>query len=271
VGACALGEGPGGTLLDCPFSHPEREQAVKVIVGLGNPGLQYERTRHNAGFLAIDRLARAHARDAIAKARFNAACVDAEISGEKCLLMKPTTFMNLSGRAVAEAIRFYKLVPMKDLLVLVDDVALPVGAIRLRADGSAGGHNGLSDIERSLGTWVYPRCRIGIGAKPAQMIQSDWVLSRFTPEEQPDLDRAIEQASAATALFVEKGITAAMNRFNTRITEPDRNAGGTVQRNPAGNPTGNPAGKQEGPSSGESPGDGGRGGGGAGVPRGAPE
>lgn len=250
---------------------------MKVIVGLGNPGLQYERTRHNAGFLAIDRLARTHAPGAIAKARFNAACLDAEIAGEKCLLMKPTTYMNLSGRAVAEAIRFYKLVPMSDLLVLVDDVALPVGAIRLRADGSAGGHNGLSDIERSLGTWVYPRCRIGIGAKPAQMIQSDWVLSRFTPEEQPDLDRSIEQASAATELFIEKGIAAAMNRFNTRITEPDRNTGGIGQRNPTGNPAGRPAGKpagkpegkQEGPS-GESP-EGGGSGGGAGVPRGAPE
>lgn len=195
---------------------------MKVIVGLGNPGLQYERTRHNAGFMAIDRLARTHARGSIARARFNAACLDAEIAGEKCLLLKPTTYMNLSGRAVAEAVRFYKLAPATDLLVLVDDVALPVGAIRLRADGSAGGHNGLADIERSLGTAVYPRCRIGVGAKPAHMIQSDWVLSRFTPEEQPDLDRSIEQASSAAILFVEKGIDAAMNRFNTRVAEPER-------------------------------------------------
>lgn len=209
-----------------PRAVPERayhqEQAVKVIVGLGNPGLQYERTRHNAGFLAIDRLARAHARGSIARARFNAACLDAEIAGEKCLLMKPTTYMNLSGRAVAEAVRFYKLTPATDLMVLVDDVALPVGAIRLRADGSAGGHNGLADIERTLGTSVYPRCRIGIGSKPAHMIQSDWVLSRFTPDEQPDLDRSIEQASEATAAFVEKGIAIAMNRFNTRVQGPDR-------------------------------------------------
>lgn len=199
---------------------------MKVIVGLGNPGLQYERTRHNAGFLAIDRLARTHARGSIAKARFSAACLDAEIAGEKCLLMKPTTYMNLSGRAVAEAIRFYKLTPATDLMVLVDDVALPVGAIRLRADGSAGGHNGLADIERSLGTSVYPRCRIGIGSKPPQMIQADWVLSRFTAEEQPDLERSIEQASEATAAFVEKGLTSAMNRFNTRIPGPDRGVAG---------------------------------------------
>lgn len=193
---------------------------MKVIVGLGNPGLQYERTRHNAGFLAIDRLAHTSAKGAIAKARFNAACLDAEIAGEKCLLMKPTTYMNLSGRSVAEAIRFYKLQPATDLFVLVDDVALPVGAIRLRADGSAGGHNGLADIERTLGTSVYPRCRIGIGSKPAHMIQADWVLSRFTAEEQPELDRSIEQAAQASVHFVQKGIDAAMNRFNVRIPDP---------------------------------------------------
>ena len=216
---------------------------MKVIVGLGNPGLQYERTRHNAGFLAVDRLAQKHASGSIAKARFNAACLDAEIAGEKCLLMKPTTYMNLSGRAVAEAIRFYKLQPSTDLLVLVDDVALPVGAIRLRADGSAGGHNGLADIERALGTSVYPRCRIGIGAKPAQMIQADWVLSRFTPEEQPDLDRSIQQAADASVHFVEKGIAAAMNRFNTRLpeakpTRPSEPRGPEVQ-NPQNPPTEN--------------------------------
>lgn len=216
---------------------------MKVIVGLGNPGLQYERTRHNAGFLAVDRLAHKHASASIAKARFSAACLDAEIAGEKCLLMKPTTYMNLSGRAVAEAIRFYKLQPSTDLLVLVDDVALPVGAIRLRADGSAGGHNGLADIERALGTSVYPRCRIGIGAKPAQMIQADWVLSRFTPDEQPDLDRSILQAADASVHFVEKGIAAAMNRFNTRLpeakpTKPSEPRGPEVQ-NPTNPPTEN--------------------------------
>ncbi len=216
---------------------------MKVIVGLGNPGLQYERTRHNAGFLAVDRLAHTHANASIAKARFNAACLDADIGGEKCLLLKPTTYMNLSGRAVAEAIRFYKLQPSTDLLVLVDDVALPVGAIRLRADGSAGGHNGLADIERALGTSVYPRCRIGIGAKPAQMIQADWVLSRFTAEEQPDLDRSIQQAAEASVHFVEKGIAAAMNRFNIRLPETKQPKPSEPQspegRNPSSPPTEN--------------------------------
>ncbi|MCW5767349.1 MAG: aminoacyl-tRNA hydrolase [Phycisphaeraceae bacterium] len=193
---------------------------MKVIVGLGNPGMQYERTRHNAGFMAIDRLAHTCAKGSIARARFNGACLDAEIAGEKCILLKPTTYMNLSGRAVAEAVRFYKLQPASDLLVLVDDVALPVGAIRLRADGSAGGHNGLADIERALGTSVYPRCRIGVGSKPPQMIQSDWVLSRFQPEEQPLLDKAVEQASLAAIHFAERGIESAMNRFNVRISDP---------------------------------------------------
>lgn len=192
---------------------------MKLIVGLGNPGIQYERTRHNAGFMVIDRLARKHASGAIPKARFNGVCLETEIAGEKCLLIKPTTYMNLSGRAVAEPIRFYKLEPISDLLVLVDDVALAVGAIRLRNDGSAGGHNGLADIERSLGTSAYPRCRIGIGTKPAYMVQSDWVLSRFGADEEPDLERAIDQATSATEHFVAKGIEAAMNQFNGKASE----------------------------------------------------
>lgn len=192
---------------------------MKLIVGLGNPGIQYEKTRHNAGFMVIDRLARKHASGAIPRARFNAACLETEIAGEKCLLVKPTTYMNLSGRAVAEPVRFYKLTPASDLLVLVDDVALAVGAIRLRPDGSAGGHNGLADIERSLGTHAYPRCRIGVGAKPPFMVQADWVLSRFTDEEGPDLDRAIDQAVGATEHFIAKGIEAAMNQFNGKASE----------------------------------------------------
>lgn len=224
---------------------------MKVIVGLGNPGLQYERTRHNAGFMAIDRLARSHARGSIAKARFSAACLDAEIAGEKCLLLKPTTYMNLSGRSIAEAIHFYKLVPATDLLVLVDDVALPVGTIRLRADGSAGGHNGLADIERALGSAVYPRCRIGVGAKPAHMVQADWVLSRFAAEEQPDLDRSIERAAEAAVSFVEKGIEVAMNRFNTRISEPPDRAPGKPPPGappPSGSAPGAKPGTKPGPS-----------------------
>lgn len=195
---------------------------MKLIVGLGNPGLQYERTRHNAGFMAVDRLAHLHAQGGVPKARFQSVCLEAQIGGEKCLLMKPTTYMNRSGGAVAEAVHFFKLVPASDLLVLVDDVALPVGAIRLRADGSAGGHNGLADIERALGSNQYPRCRIGIGAKPPFMIQADWVLSRFTAEEQPDLDRSVQQAAMAAEHFVSRGIQSAMNAFNTRLPAEGR-------------------------------------------------
>ncbi len=189
---------------------------MKLIVGLGNPGAQYARTRHNAGFMAVDRLVRRHAGGAVVRARFNADCVEASIAASKCLLVKPMTYMNLSGQAVLQAMQFYKA-PLADLLVLTDDLALPVGTIRLRASGSAGGHNGLADIERRLGTAVYPRCRIGIGPKPALFDQVSFVLSRFAEEEEEALESSVESAADAAEVFVSSGVDAAMNRFNTRI------------------------------------------------------
>ena len=124
---------------------------MKLIVGLGNPGLQYDKTRHNAGFLVVDALAARHASGQIPKSRFNAVTLDAHIGAEKVLLMKPTTYMNLSGKSVGEAVRFFKLEPSEDLIVIVDDIALPVGHTRVRKNGGSGGHNGLSDIDRVLG------------------------------------------------------------------------------------------------------------------------
>lgn len=195
---------------------------MKLIVGLGNPGSQYARTRHNAGFMVVDRLAERHAAGEVLKSRFNAACVEARISGEKCLLMKPTTYMNLSGRSVGEAVRFFKAAPGADLVVVVDEVAFPIGHIRVRAKGGTAGHNGLKDIDRALGDADYPRVRIGIGNKPALMNQADWVLSRVTDEEWPEFERSIGVASEAVETLLADGVDAAMNRFNERLTPPER-------------------------------------------------
>lgn len=193
---------------------------MKLIVGLGNPGAEYERTRHNAGFLAVDRLAARQAPGAIARSRFHSAVVEAELPAaggvrEKALLMKPLTYMNRSGAAVSDAVRFYKLNPATDLFVLVDDIALPAGALRIRPEGSAGGHNGLADIERLLGTAVYGRCRIGIDA-PGLIPQADYVTGRFTPEQWAAVSPALDAAAEAAAVWAGQGIVAAMNKFNTK-------------------------------------------------------
>lgn len=192
---------------------------MKLIVGLGNPGPQYEKTRHNAGFMAVDLLAERHARGITPKGRFSSVVTECSIKGEKCLLMKPTTFMNLSGRAVAEAAGFFKVNPSADVLVIVDDVALPTGVIRLRASGSAGGHNGLTDIQRALGGENYPRLRIGIDAKPPHMALEDYVLGRFTPEQLTLLGTALKASADAAEVFIERGIAAAMNAFNVKASE----------------------------------------------------
>ena len=193
---------------------------MKLIVGLGNPGAQYERTRHNAGFMAVDLLAQRHAAGQIPKSRFHGVTLDAIIGTEKVLLMKPTKYMNLSGQSVGEAIRFYKLDPKEDLIVLVDDIALPVGFIRVRKTGSAGGHNGLSNIDQLLGGADYPRIRIGVGNVPKFMNQADWVLSKFMKEEHDDVDRSIKAAADATQCMLDEGISKAMNAFNTKLVKP---------------------------------------------------
>jgi peptidyl-tRNA hydrolase, PTH1 family len=196
---------------------------MKLIIGLGNPGQAYENTRHNAGFMVVDRLAARHAPGGVPRSRFNAAVIEAGIAGEPCLLIKPMTYMNRSGAPVAEAVRFYKVEPASDLLVLVDDVALPCGAIRLRPGGGAGGHNGLTDIQRLLGTDAYARCRIGIDPSPAFMDQADYVLGRFTAEQWALVDPALNRAADATEAFVARGIAAAMNTFNVLPANENKN------------------------------------------------
>ncbi|HED54332.1 MAG TPA: aminoacyl-tRNA hydrolase [Phycisphaerales bacterium] len=189
---------------------------MKLLVGLGNPGSEYTRTRHNAGFLVLARLAERYATQKIARSKFHAMVLDASIGGEKCLLMKPMTYMNRSGQAVAEAVRFYKLDIPSDVLVIVDDVALPCGTIRLRAEGGTGGHNGLADIARKLGREAFPRLRVGIDSKPPMMRLDEYVLGRFTEEQREQLEPALTTAADAAEAFVTRGITQAMNTFNSR-------------------------------------------------------
>lgn len=163
---------------------------MKLIVGLGNPGPEYARTRHNVGFEAIDRLARrCGGASALPRGRFSALTLEAEIEGERVLLLKPTTFMNRSGRAVAEAIGFFKMNATSDLIVIADDIDLPCGTIRVRGDGGAGGHNGLSDILSALGMPDWSRCRIGID-KPGVIAQAEYVSAGSRPTSNHSSTRA---------------------------------------------------------------------------------
>ncbi len=195
---------------------------MKLIVGVGNPGLEYARTRHNVGFEAIDRLARRHVQSAggssagCARARFDGLTLEAEIGDQRVILLKPTTFMNRSGRSVAQAIGFFKLDIASDLLVIADDIDLPCGSLRFRGEGGAGGHNGLADILSALGTPQWSRCRIGID-KPGIIPQADYVLGRFTADQTPLVEEAIEQACKAVQVWCREGLAATMNQFNKKV------------------------------------------------------
>jgi PTH1 family peptidyl-tRNA hydrolase len=188
---------------------------MKLIVGLGNPGSEYAGTRHNAGFDVIDRLSARFAPGAAPRSRFGGLATDAEVGGEKCLLLKPMTFMNLSGRSVLEAVQFFKLEPSRDLLVIVDDLALPCGSIRLRPDGSSGGHNGLADIGLKLSSNYWARLRIGIDP-PGRVPQADYVLGKFSPAQRPLAEASMDEAARAAECWAAKGLQEAMNRFNSK-------------------------------------------------------
>ena len=184
-----------------------------LIVFLGNPGPKYECTRHNAGFMAADALAKKLG-VSINRARFKALTASAEINGEKVLLMKPQTYMNLSGEAVGEAARFYKILP-EHVIVVSDEVSLPLGKLRVRMKGSAGGHNGLKSIIASLGSDNFPRVRIGVGAPPhPDYDMADWVLSVFRNQDLVDMLSAADTAAEAVIAYVTDGPERAMNRFN---------------------------------------------------------
>ncbi len=184
---------------------------MKIVVGLGNPGKRYSGTRHNVGFEVLHRLAEG---PGVGRAteRFDAEYVEWTEAGEKVLLIKPLTFMNLSGGAVRKFVDFYQLAPA-DCLVVCDDINLPLGKLRVRARGTHGGHNGLRDIQRHLGTTEYPRLRIGVGA-PEGEDAADYVLDRFRPTERPIAQEAFARAVQAVVVWVRQGIEACMNQFN---------------------------------------------------------
>ncbi len=184
-----------------------------LIVGLGNPGLEYAQTRHNAGFMTLDLLAeREHTE--IKRMKFKSLCGDAVIAGKRCLLMKPTTYMNNSGQAVAEAMQFYKL-PIDHIIVVYDDISLEPSRLRIRRKGSDGGHNGIKSIIYLTGEDTFPRIKLGVGKKPGPDYNlADWVLSRFTREELEQMHIAAEHACESIALMVNGKIEEAMNRYN---------------------------------------------------------
>lgn len=184
-----------------------------IIAGLGNPGAKYEMTRHNAGFLALDLYAVKNNAD-IKKLKYHSLVREVTVSGKRCLLMKPQTFMNNSGEAIGEAARFYKIPPEK-VIVISDDTTLDVGKIRIRRKGSAGGHNGLKSIIAHLGSEDFPRVKIGVGKKPdAYTDLADWVLARFPKESEEDLKQALENALSAVELIVAGETDKAMNLYN---------------------------------------------------------
>lgn len=191
---------------------------MKVIVGLGNPGPKYAGTRHNVGFEVIDYLAAAPGTSPF-REKFEALVAEVKEGGETVILVKPLTYMNLSGRAVRAILDFYK-VPVADLLVVCDDINLPLGKLRVRARGSHGGQNGLRNIQEQLGTDAYARLRIGIDAPSYDAV--DHVLSKFKPGERAAVDKAVADAAQAVLTFVRQGAEAAMNQFNAGEEKPKK-------------------------------------------------
>ena len=184
-----------------------------LAVFLGNPGPRYEGTRHNAGFMTADALAKAKGLR-IDRARFRALTAVCEMGGEKVLLMKPQTYMNLSGEAVQQAVRFYKI-PVEHVLVVSDEVSLPIGKLRVRQKGSAGGHNGLKSIIACLGSEDFPRIRLGVGAPPhPDYDMADWVLASFKNQDAVDMAAAAQRAAEAVESYITAGPDKTMNRFN---------------------------------------------------------
>lgn len=184
-----------------------------LIVGLGNPGREYEKTRHNAGFRAIDQLAD-QLGCRIDKGKFQGLYGQVTYNGKKLLLLKPQTFMNLSGRSVLQLSAYFNIPPAR-IIVLFDDISLPPGRLRVRADGSAGGHNGIKSIIQEIGSQNFPRVKIGVGAKPNPDFDlADWVLSTFSAQEEKALKNALEWAGEAALTIIDHGVPESANRYN---------------------------------------------------------
>lgn len=185
-----------------------------MIAGLGNPTKEYDKTRHNVGFAVIDALADQYNID-ISERKHKALCGRGAIEGHKVVLMKPQTFMNLSGESIRAAVDFYK-VDLEDIIIIYDDVSLEPGQLRIRLKGSAGGHNGIKNIIAHLGTQEFPRIKVGVGAKPPRMDLADYVLSRFSKGEQKLMDDALKEAAEAAVMMMADGVDRAMNHYNTK-------------------------------------------------------
>lgn len=186
-----------------------------VIVGLGNPGKKYENTRHNAGFLAIDALAEKYG-ISITEKKHKALCGSGYIEGVKTILVKPQTYMNLSGESVREVLDFYKLDPEEDMLIMYDDISLAPGNIRIRKKGSAGGHNGIKSIIAHAGTQNFMRIKIGVGEKPSGWDLADYVLGHFSEEDQVELKETMPNICGAAVLMAQGEVDKAMNDYNAK-------------------------------------------------------
>lgn len=185
-----------------------------IIAGLGNPGAQYENTRHNAGFMTVDTLAAKHGFE-IKRLKFKSLTADVTIAGKRCLVMKPSTFMNNSGEAIVEAMNFYKI-PIENVVICYDDISLDPGKIRIRRKGSDGGHNGIKSIICLTGSQDFPRIKVGVGQKPSKdYALADWVLGTFSSEDIPKLREAADRACTAAELILNGGIDKAMNLYNS--------------------------------------------------------
>lgn len=185
-----------------------------IIAGLGNPGAQYENTRHNAGFMTVDTLAAKHGFE-IKRLRFKSLTADVTIAGKRCLVMKPSTFMNNSGEAIVEAMNFYKI-PIENVIICYDDISLDPGKIRIRRKGSDGGHNGIKSIIYLTGSQDFPRIKVGVGQKPSKDYDlADWVLGTFPSEDIQRLHDATDHACAAAELILKGDIDKAMNLYNS--------------------------------------------------------
>lgn len=185
-----------------------------LIAGLGNPGREYENTRHNAGFASIDRLAEKN-HISIDMKKFQALCGTGYIGGQKVLLLKPQTYMNLSGESLRAACDFFKIDPEQELIVIYDDISLAPGQLRIRAKGSAGGHNGIKSIISHLGTQVFLRVKVGVGEKPQGWDLADYVLGHFSKEEQQVMQESFDRAADAAAALLLEEVQQVMNEYNT--------------------------------------------------------
>jgi PTH1 family peptidyl-tRNA hydrolase len=191
---------------------PQDLSAAYLLVGLGNPGREYRITRHNVGFMTIDILGQS-LNLRMTRLQSKALVATGMCAGNKIILAKPQTFMNLSGQPVSSLVRFYKM-PVEHLLVILDDIDLPVGTLRMRSGGGSAGHKGLTSIIQSLGTQEFPRLRIGVGRPPGQKGGADYVLKDIPPDEQDFFRLALEKAAQAARIYLSLGIDAAMNQFN---------------------------------------------------------